>query len=99
MENLTVFVLFCSNLSPRKRKCRADTLSRAFYGAITVNRLFELHNALCHPGVTRMAHFVRTKNSLYSLADTREMTTNYKECLEITPQFAKTETTTLIKAT
>ena len=45
-----------------------------------------------------MAHFVRTKNVPYSLADIREMTTNCKEYLEIKPQFATTETTTL-KAT
>ena len=81
------------------RNVGADTLSRAFCGAVTVNRLRELHIALCHPGVTRMAHFVRTKNLPYAFADIREMTANCKECLEIKPQFAKTETTTLIKAT
>ena len=84
---------------PGKENVGADTLSRAFCGAVTVNRLRELHIALCHPGVTRMAHFVRTKNLPYALADIREMTANCKECLEIKPQFAKTETTTLIKAT
>ena len=84
---------------PGKENVGADTLSRAFCGAVTVNRLRELHIALCHLGVTRMAHFVRTKNLPYSLADIHEMTANCKECLEIKPQFAKTEITTLIKAT
>ena len=84
---------------PRKENVAPDTLSRAFYGTVAVNRLREFHIALCHPGVTRMAHFVRIKNLPYSLADIREMTTHCKECLEIKPQFAKTETTTLTKAT
>ena len=52
---------------PGKENVGADTLNRAFCGAVTVNRLRELHVALCHPGVTRMAHFVRTKNLPYSL--------------------------------
>ena len=84
---------------PGKENAGTDTLSRAFCGAVTVNRLREVHIALCYPGVTRMAHFVRTKNLPYSLADIREMSTNCKECLEIKSQFAKTATTTLIKAT
>ena len=46
-----------------------------------------------------MAHFICTKNLPYSLTDIREMTANCKECLEIKPQFFKTENTYLIKAT
>ena len=71
----------------------------AFCGAFTVNRVRESHIAVCQPSVNRMAHFVRIKNLPYSLVDICEMTTNYKERLEIMQQFTKTETTTLMKAT
>ena len=71
---------FCFTIVHRlgKENAGADTLSRAFCGAITSNCLHDLHVALCHPGVARMAHYVRTKNLLYSLADIREMITNCK---------------------
>ena len=91
---------FCFTIvhRPGKENVGADTLSRAFCGAVTLNRLRDLHVALCHPGVTRMAHYVRTKNLPYSLADIREMTANC-ECLEIKPQFVHFDGAHLIKAT
>ena len=92
---------FCFTIvhRPGKENVGADTLSRAFCGAVTLYRLRDLHVALCHPGVTRMAHYVCTKNLPYSLADIREMTANCKECLEIKPQFVHSDGTHLIKAT
>ena len=92
---------FCFTIvhRPGKENVGAGTLCRAFCGAVTLNRLRDLHVALCHPGVTRMAHYVRTKNLPYSLADIREMTANCKECLEIKPQFVHSDGAHLIKAT
>jgi len=46
-----------------------DTLTRVHCGYVQRNRLHDLHVALCHLGVTRMGHFVRTKNLLFSLTD------------------------------
>ena len=35
-----------------------DTLSRDYCANVTLNYLHEIHCALCHPGVTRMYHYV-----------------------------------------
>ena len=52
-----------------------DMLSRAFCAAIPpAGALGELHNSLCHPGITRMFHFVKTRNLPYSIEDVRQMT-------------------------
>ena len=74
---------------PGKENVAPDTLSRAFCGAVTVNRLRELHIALCHPGVTRMAHFVRTKNLPYSLGDIREMQQTKKSAWKLNRSLRK----------
>ena len=46
-----------------------DTLTRAFCASVTEtnSNLSKMHNGLCHPGDTRMLHFVRWKNLPYSL--------------------------------
>ena len=50
---------------PGKQNVGPDALSRAFCSALSSSSsLHEIHNKLCHPGVTRMLHFVRTKNLL-----------------------------------
>ena len=41
----------------------ADTFSRIRCMSLTVDKLYELHEALGHPGVTRMLHFVKSKKS------------------------------------
>ena len=50
-----------------------DTFSR---GCASVTpaaiELTELHDDLCHPGVTRMAHLVRTRNLPFSIEDIRK---------------------------
>ena len=42
---------------PGKNNKGADTFSRIQCSAISSNALKELHNSLCHPGITRMSHF------------------------------------------
>jgi len=59
---------------PGKDNVPADTLSRATCAVATENLLFKLHEALCHPGVTRLNHFVRIKNFPYSLDEIKKMT-------------------------
>ncbi len=47
-----------------------DTLSRAFNAAIPSAESFsDLHDSHCHPGVTRMYHFLKTRNLPYSFED------------------------------
>ena len=41
---------------PGKENAAPDTLTRAYFAAFSFESLQDLHKALCHPGVTRMAH-------------------------------------------
>ena len=47
---------------PGKDNAATDSLTRAHCNAISSSNLPEIHDALCHPGVARLLHFVRTKN-------------------------------------
>ena len=59
---------------PGRDNVQADTLSRATCAMATEDSLFKLHEALCHPGITRLNHFVRTKNLPCSLNEIKKMT-------------------------
>ena len=58
-----------------------------------------MHNSLCHPGVTRLAHFVKQRNLSFSLDQVRQVVRSYTVCAEIKAQSFKPETVHLIKAT
>ena len=66
-----------------------DVLSRMYCAQISLNQLYEVYSNLCHPGVTRMYHYVRTKNLPYSLDELRKMTASCKICAEVKPRFYK----------
>ena len=83
---------------PGKHNVIADTLSR-ITGAVTSKvDLNDLHNSLCHPGVTRMYHWVRCKNLPFSLDEVRKVTNSCLICNELKPRFVK-NFGTLVKAT
>ena len=62
-------------------------------------KLLKLHESLCHPGVTRMSHFVRQKKPPYSVEEIKTMTSKCHTCAELKPRFYKDSPGTLIKAT
>ncbi|GFV79415.1 retrovirus-related Pol polyprotein from transposon opus [Trichonephila clavipes] len=83
---------------PGKQNVIADTLPR-ITGAITPRvDLYNLHNSLCHPGVTRMHHWVRCKNLPFYLEDIKKVTNSCLICNELKPRFVK-NVGTLVKAT
>lgn len=84
---------------PGKENKAADTLSR-ICGSIQgkLMQLKSLHEVLCHPGETRMYHWVRSKNLAFSLEDIRKVTSACQVCSEIKPRFHRNEGK-LIKAT
>ena len=57
---------------PGKDNVAPGSFARAFIASMSTSRLSEIHNELGHPGVTRMLHFVRTKNMPFSTEDVRE---------------------------
>ena len=86
---------------PGTQNVSADTLSRSGVCSSINNKelLVELHRSLCHPGVARMAHFVRTRNLPFSVEDVKQMTSSCPICAECKPQYAKPRQAQLIKAT
>ena len=84
---------------PGKENVAPDTLTRAFCCSTTTSSLIDIHNKLCHPGVTRLLHFVRSKNLPFSTEDVRRTCSSCKVCSELKPQFHKPAQGTLIKAT
>uniref|UniRef100_A0A2C9L106 Reverse transcriptase RNase H-like domain-containing protein n=1 Tax=Biomphalaria glabrata TaxID=6526 RepID=A0A2C9L106_BIOGL len=67
---------------PGKQNTVADTFTRKYLSAITRNDLKLLHTSLCHPGVTRLLHYVRTKNLPFSCDDVRTVIEQCQACAE-----------------
>ena len=86
---------------PGQRNVGPDTLTRALctVTSMTLNTLQDLHNNLCHPGVSRLLHFVRTKNLPFSTTDVKRITSQCKTCAEVKPMFSQRDQGVLIKAT
>ena len=76
----------------------ADSFTRAHCLAVSSN-LEDIHMQLCHPGVTRLLHFVKTNNLPFYTADVKRTCSNCKVCAELKPQFYKGVNGKLMKAT
>ena len=57
-----------------------------------------IHAQLCHPGVTRLFHFVKTKNLPYSTDEVKKVCSNCRICAELKPKFYKPDSSTLIQS-
>ena len=86
---------------PGRENIGPDTLTRATWASMTnsLSKLSDIHDRLCHPGVTRLPHFVRTKNLPYSTDDVKKLCHSCRICAELKPQFYRPQQNTLIKAT
>ena len=76
----------------------ADTFSRVASVGHPLQDLHELHEQLCHPGVSRLSHFVRSRNLPYTQENVRLVTSNCKSCSYLKPRFIRSQGT-LISAT
>ncbi|XP_046407451.1 uncharacterized protein LOC124172088 [Ischnura elegans] len=85
---------------PGNQNTTADTMSRITASTYLEGRmnLKELHDALCHPGVTRMHHWVRAKNLPYTLEEIKGVINSCTCCNELKRRFCRNEGQ-LIKAT
>ena len=83
---------------PGKENVAADTFSRIASVGHPLQELHDLHEQLCHPGVTRLSHFVRSRNLPFTQDHVRTITNNCKSCSYYKPQFIQSEGT-LIQAT
>ena len=85
---------------PGDKNAAADTLTRAFCGAVVNDeKLHEIHDSLCHPGITRTLHFIRTRNLPYSTDDVKRVISKCKVCAEVKPRFYRPLNSPLIQAT
>ena len=66
----------------RKDNSVPDTLTRAFCSAVSALTLDELHRGLCHPGVARLLHFVRSKNLPFSTEDVKRVCSSCRICAD-----------------
>ena len=82
-----------------KLNAAADTLSRTYSASLFCSSLYDIHAGLCHLGITRTYHFVRSKNLPFSLDDVRKVVNKCKICAEIKPKFCKPPEMHLVKAT
>ena len=84
---------------PGPENVAADTFTRAACAALSNNySLEDVHAGLCHPGVTRLLHYVRSKNLPFSTDEVRKVCQSCQVCAEIKPQFHK-RVGVLVKAT
>ena len=88
---------------PGKYHVAPDAMSRVVSSAISgksLDKLKEIHSQLSHPGVTRLLHFVRSKNLAYTTDEVKSVVANCSVCCKIKPRFYKDPNTKhLIKAT
>ena len=66
-----------------------DALPRVYCAATTVNGIYKIHSCLCHPGITRMYHYIRQRNLPFLLKDEKKMTSACAIYYEIKPKFFK----------
>ena len=84
---------------PGNENVAPDTFTRVYCSLISTDALYQLHNSLCHPGVTRMTALIRSRNLPFSVEEVRAMTNSCKICNECKPRFYKSSRKHLIKAT
>lgn len=72
---------------PGAENAPADALSRISASINSRPDLATLHNNLCHPGITRMTHWVRAKNLPFSVEDIRKVINACPVCAELKPQY------------
>ena len=83
---------------PGKENVGADAFSRCAAISNHVD-LMQLHKDLCHPGIIRMLHFVKSRNLPFSTDDVKRTISTCQACAQIKPQFYTNQQNTLIKAT
>ena len=75
-----------------------DSFTRAHCAAVSKS-LEEIHAQLCHPGVTRLLHFVKAKNLPFSTQDVRDVCSNCRISAELKPKFYQSQNSKVVKAT
>ena len=86
---------------PGSEIAAAGALSRATFSATTsgsMDNLKEIHDSLCPPVISRMCHFVKSRNLPYSVEEVKQIVANCRVCQELKP-FYRPPNSSLMKAT
>ena len=77
-----------------------DALSRVCSAAAETGSvsLEEIHSTLCHPGITRLYHYIKIKNLPYSLEDVKKVCSQCVICSELKPTFFRPPAGKLVRA-
>ena len=81
---------FTTIYRPGSFNCAPDALSRATSAAVSLSSLKslqELHESLCHPGITRLSHYIKVKNLPYLLDDVKTIVRACRDCREVKASF------------
>ena len=82
-----------------KENVAADPLPRVCSVAGRPSSLKDLHESLGHPGITRLWHFLRSKNLPFPLEEVRQTCLNCHTCSVLKPPFYRPTQEHLVKAT
>ena len=84
---------------PGKLNLAPDALSRLSYLGPIEPDLVKIHEQLGHPGISRLSHFIRSKNLPYSVEEVKKVCTNCRICAEVKPRYYSKPSESLIKST
>ena len=85
---------------PGRLNIVADHLSRPQCNSLSTQPSLEsIHKLLCHPGVTRLLHYIRSKNLPYSTSEVKQICGSCTDCALLKPRFYRPPPAHTIKAT
>ena len=91
-------LIFNMKYRPGKENSVADTFSRIAAVNNPLSTFRELHENPCHSRMTRLAHFVRTRNLPFSHEQVKVVTDSRGSCQYFKPKFIKGEPGKLVQA-
>ena len=95
LSTLDYTIKYC----PGKEKVVPGTNSHAYTCSLINSTLVDLHNGLCHQGITQLLHFVRGKKLPFSMEDLKKVCSSCRICVEVKTCFYIPPEGILIKAT
>ena len=84
---------------PGRENIPPDAFSCSTCATSQTDSLYQLHQSPCHPGITRMSHFVRARNLPFSVEDIKRMTNFCQICCKCKPRYHQPDRSFLIKST
>ena len=81
---------------PGKENIASDAFSRTCATVDSTEKLQLLHDSSGHPGYTRMYHFVRARNLLYTSEETKSVCQSCTICAELKPRFFSVKGQTIL---